>query len=602
MATSLLGCVLLSGCGMSGNGGGTDSAGTPPLGTAVQGRVMGGQQPVSGATIQLYAVSQTGAKTAAMALITTGTPLPVVTDANGNFNITGRYTCPTGAYVYLTATGGNPGLMGTVNNPKLALMTGLGACSTLVMNYPFLQINELTTAATVYALAGFMADTTHVGVSAANTQGLANAFATIANLVNIPSGSAPGAALPTTSTAPTAELNTLANVIANCVNSDGTGTPCANLITATTVGASVPVDTVTAMLNIAHNPTNNVVGVFSQAAAQAPFQPSLGGAPADWTVAVKATGGGLSAPSSLAIDAAGSVWVANSSGTTVTKLTNAQGLASGAGGYAATGLLGPQGVAIDTNGNAWVASVYGNSVIELNTTGTAVSPAGGYTSAGISSPVSVAIDTNNNVWVANFNGNSVSGLNASMATATVISGSPFTAGGTMLRPAGVAIDPSSNVWVTNSGETTVAELSSAGATLSGAGYNDGVVQEPVGVALDATGRAYVAGNGGNTLDVFSSGGASVSAVTSSLSLPSGVATDAANVEYTTNGVAAGSLTIVSVAGSSQAAVGSLNAPLGVAVDESGNVWTANSGDNSVSEFVGLGTPTRTPLAYAFSAF
>ena len=42
--------------------------------------------------------------------------------------------------------------------------------------------------------------------------------------------------------------------------------------------------------------------------------------------------------------------------------------------------------------------------------------------------------------------------------------------------------------------------------------------------------------------------------------------------------------------------GTLNAPQGIAVDASGNVWTANSGDNSVTIFIGLGAATTTPLA------
>ena len=35
---------------------------------------------------------------------------------------------------------------------------------------------------------------------------------------------------------------------------------------------------------------------------------------------------------------------------------------------------------------------------------------------------------------------------------------------------------------------------------------------------------------------------------------------------------------------------------GIAIDASGNIWTANTGDNSVSVFVGLAAPVVTPLA------
>jgi DNA-binding beta-propeller fold protein YncE len=43
-------------------------------------------------------------------------------------------------------------------------------------------------------------------------------------------------------------------------------------------------------------------------------------------------------------------------------------------------------------------------------------------------------------------------------------------------------------------------------------------------------------------------------------------------------------------------LGVLNLPAGIAVDGSGSVWTANAGDNTVSEFVGLAAPATVPLS------
>jgi hypothetical protein len=42
--------------------------------------------------------------------------------------------------------------------------------------------------------------------------------------------------------------------------------------------------------------------------------------------------------------------------------------------------------------------------------------------------------------------------------------------------------------------------------------------------------------------------------------------------------------------------------VGIAVDASGSVWTANSGDNTVSQFIGLATAVRTPLAIRYISF
>src|SRR5271155_2258824 len=89
----------------------------------VHGLVHGGQQPVTGSTIQLYAVGNTGDGSAATPLLS---PAPV-TDANGGFNISGTFNCPSpSSLVYIVATGGNPGLATGSNNPALSLMAALG--------------------------------------------------------------------------------------------------------------------------------------------------------------------------------------------------------------------------------------------------------------------------------------------------------------------------------------------------------------------------------------------------------------------------------------------------------------------------------------------
>ena len=97
------------------------------------GIVMGGQQPVSGNLIQLYAVGTTGDSSTATTLIHTtlttsdGTGQPN-SNANagnsnnslpaGSFTITGDYTCPSASSeVYLVGTGGNPGMPQGTNNP-----------------------------------------------------------------------------------------------------------------------------------------------------------------------------------------------------------------------------------------------------------------------------------------------------------------------------------------------------------------------------------------------------------------------------------------------------------------------------------------------------
>ena len=65
----------------------------------------------------------------------------VATDAGGNFNITGAYSCTAGQQLYIVSAGGNPG---GGNNPNLALMAALGDCKNLSAS-TFISIRYLIT-------------------------------------------------------------------------------------------------------------------------------------------------------------------------------------------------------------------------------------------------------------------------------------------------------------------------------------------------------------------------------------------------------------------------------------------------------------------------
>lgn len=81
---------------------------TPSVQGSLRGTVHGGQSPVSGSVIQLYDEG-----VATISSTAQSTPGVAMTDANGNFNITGQYSCLNSTDpVYITSTGGNPGLSG----------------------------------------------------------------------------------------------------------------------------------------------------------------------------------------------------------------------------------------------------------------------------------------------------------------------------------------------------------------------------------------------------------------------------------------------------------------------------------------------------------
>jgi hypothetical protein len=379
----------LTGCGIGGSA--VSSGPVQVTGLAVSGKVHGGQSPVKTSTVQLYAAGTTGYGSAASLLASTST------DSNGNFSITTPYTCPSGGQIFITATQGDSG---NGNNPNLAMMSALGTCP---VTSAVVNINEVTTVATVWALAPFMTGPTNIG-SPSTTQalnGIAAAFADVNTLVNVPTGSSPGQAAPANATVPTALIYTLANIISSCVNSSGglagQMNNCGALFTDTTIGAA-PTDTITAAMNIAQHPGTNVQNIYGLAATAPPFQTGLSTQPSDFTMAVTFTGN-MSAPSALAADASGNIWIANKTSNTVTELSQNGTLLSGAG-----------------------------YVNHLN------------------APTAVAFDSLNNLWITNSGNNTLSVISGNIPLAANLS--PFS-GGSMSSPTGIAFDSQGHGWVTN---------------------------------------------------------------------------------------------------------------------------------------------------------
>ena len=355
--------------------------------------MFGGQQPVNGATIQLYTVGTTANGSASTPLIAS----TVTTNARGGFHITGDYSCTNATQVYLVGAGGDSG-GGT--NSNIALATALGPCSGLTSS-TFISINELTTVAAAYALAPFEGSSyTSIGSSSTYATGLANAFAASNVLVSSGSGLV-GAAAPTGITVPVTEINTLGNILASCINSAGAGSPgCTQLTTVT--GAN---NTLDAAFYIAKNPgAGAVTGLFALSSGTSPFQPSFATKPNDFTVAVKYTGAELKTPYGIAIDSVGNAFVTNQTGNSVTgapplssTFATASNPATNAGGFNA-----PQAIAIDTNGYFWIANPGGNNVVELaplilyggnvsNFGSVNSRPIGGFGST--ANPVAIATDT-----------------------------------------------------------------------------------------------------------------------------------------------------------------------------------------------------------------
>ncbi len=632
--------LLLSGCSSTFHPSVVPSANAVQV-TRIAGKVHGGQQPVAGATVQIYEVSVAGAGygAAAAPVQQNGTTVMTTTDPNGNWTYP-VYTCTSASdELYVLATQGNSG---SGNNAALSLAAALGTCGN-VANIGFVFVDEVTTVATAYSLAGFMTNSTSVGTSSTNAIGLTNAFATFNNLVNLNTGqaltvtpayaTAPANASPDVfnSIVPYDSINTLADVLSSCVNTDGTGSGCSSLF-ALTGGVA---DTMDAALYIAHNPgllssgVSNVSALFDLVPPNPPFQPTLLSAPTDFSLTLNFISGGLggvkttsrSGGQNIAVDANGNVWIPNNLRQSVTELSNLGAPLSpttttnqtspyapiqlGGWGASVAGLFtAPRSVAIDQNGNAWIADE-SNCLVALNSSGSPLTgaPFTGACPAG-SGATGVAVDAADQVWASG----------ATFITATNGSGmlaSGFPVSGYDSLTGFLGADYAGHTWWIDGGNNHYGALNSNGTTfVTSTTLISGPDSYYAAFGLLASGAG---GNGGLALWVPEGQGGTLNVqpinVTGSINnlpnalLPSteagpeGIASDGNSTYYIVNGggdnggnTIPANLTILSSKGSmisppdtgieGGSALTVLGAPTGVTVDQSGNVWVVNTTNNN----------------------
>jgi sugar lactone lactonase YvrE len=599
----------IAGCG-SGSGSPVSST-PPPPNFAFSGKVLGGQQPISGAEVQIYIAGSGGYGDGA-------SPLgpAAFTDQSGNFIIQGNVTCPSSSgLAYITASGGKAGT-GT-DNAAIGMMAALGACGGLG-SLGTITVNEVTTVAAVWSLTPFLGYDGAVGTTSGNAQGLVNAFANANNLVQLSSGAAPGASPPANADIPTTKINTLADILSACVDSTASSLCSTLFAAATPVGGSAPSNTLDAALNIARNPAAGVAALYALSSSAAPFQPSLTAAPPDWMLGISYSGGGLKTPGSIAVDTTGNIWVANYF-ESVTELSNSGQAISPAGGFTGGDLDESYGLAVNKDGSVWVTdeqSSGGNGTMTvLNSSGGVVSGTGGYSGGGVYFPIAVAADTDGSVWVADYGDSTASRFSLS---GSADSGSAGFGSAQLEGPVAVAIDGNHNAWFANQ----AAQLGSVTSISSDGSQVNTVVcggEAPSGVATDAiaastngaTGHVWTANyysDSVSELALLANG--SVTVVSTGytgggIEHPNGIAVDGAGNVWVTNYRGA---SITELQGANASSPGtpvspstgfgsdaSLIAPFGIAIDAGGNVWVSNQGSSTVTQFLGAATPVKTPL-------
>jgi len=615
LAFSLLAAALLSGCGIfqehpltsatSISTTSTTPATTP--GSPIAGNVHGGDQPIVGAHIYLFAANPAGYGAPSISMLNPTQPgvafdatgYYVLTDNKGYFQISGDYTCTSGQQVYLLSIGGNPGLPDGQVNPVLYLMAAIGGCPEGQTNFastiPYIFMNEVSTVSAVYALSGFMTDATHVSASSTPNalQGLANAFVTVTNLVDVASGTARIQNVGGNGDVPQAEINSLANMLVTCVNSDGTAGCVPLFSNAPDLSGVAPTNTVAAALNIARNPGANVAALFQASQITPTFQPALAAAPSDWTLALTFYADNMVGPYFPAIDSIGNVWVPGYANGTLTEFDPTGSLLSGKNGFTGGGLNLPYSIAIDPHDNPWVINfgpVNASTVSKFSTAGVSL----------LSSPYACdtqcffpAFDASQNLWISGSQHTTVLGPDGSVLKkfttgaydsgiainstgtgwsigqpsllyriglpGTLSSTSEFTtASGNDLTS--VAIDSADNVWYASNKNNAIGVSDKNGVLVSPAnGYTGGGLKGPAQIAIDGSNRVWVANREGNSLSAFTKSGVAISPTTG----------------YQSAG---------------------LSNPRGLAIDASGNVWLTNFTYNSITEFIGIATPSATPIS------
>jgi hypothetical protein len=670
-----------------------------PIGT-IKGSAFGGQQPIVGSDVYLFAVGTSTFDGSSVSLLSnTGHTDSfgrsyVVTDSDGEFNISGDYTCtysPTAPQVlYLYLLNGDAG---AGNNSAAGLLAVLGTCpssGTFANSLPYVYMNEVSTVAAAFSLRGYASDATDISEGGAGgstnlaptvlaNQGLMNAAANANQLYQVNGAGSPMHAANTTTpgstsrnvgTVPAALINSIANSLAACVNSapppgGGLSSQCATLFGALPVGPSgtEPTDTASAAIYIARNPANNVATIFGLGGSNPVFTPTLAAPPYDFTVAITYTAPSMVNPLDVAIDAVGNAWVSSPSTNTLTELSST-GVATNT--YDETN---PNYIDIDTAGNGassvgpgdvFAASVYsftagtktkvrcdtGDSttgsdcIDEVDATGVEDVPShttGNYLLEGtfdvvsdgtynyfadvgntrvvVTSLASPAVGESFNNTLYNTpttNGGAFDYLAVTAPSGYLWATSPSTGyicrtlanvknskctGLAVAAPEKIAIDSSTNAWIPDSATNTlyhVLDTNPSSISLSPAGgYTGGGLNTPFGVAIDGNGTVWTTNTGPTT---FGSGGptctgCSISAFYSNGAgaiTPATVGT-AGTSYYNPNGGY--------TSGNQSGDVGYAN----LAVDGSGDIWITNSGESSVTEIIGVASPTVTPLSYAVAS-
>jgi sugar lactone lactonase YvrE len=321
----------------------------------------------------------------------------------------------------------------------------------------------------------------------------------------------------------------------------------------------------------ASNGANTPWGVTANGAITTIAGTGVAGSTGDGGAAILAR---TNTPAGIAIDTNGNVYFADTGNHRIRKITASTRVISTVAGSGAIGFSGdgglasfaqinaPSGVAVDPAGNLYIADRGNHRIRRVDAVtglistiaGTGIAGPSGdgalATNAWLASPSSLAVDPAGNLYVADTNNNRIRRIDAATNIITTIDSN-------LNAPSGVSLDPAGNLYIadTNNGRirkwTSSTGITTTVAGTGSPGYNGdaGVataiqLYTPVSVAADATGNFYIAESLNNRIR-----------------------------KVTPNG------TISTIVGNGNGAV--ISQPQGVAVDGNGSLYFSDSGNNRI---------------------